>query len=285
MTRPVHRGSGRLDPAAQPGSLVDYLDRVATSPAGTDYTRRTLDALGLAPGRRLLDVGCGGGHALVAAAELVGPAGMVVGIDASVTMAAAAQARAAGRAHVAVVVADAQRLPFAADAFDGCRAERVLQHVPDPAAALAEMTRVTRAGGLVVVGDTDWGGWLLDAPNDQVTHAVLQAAARRSRNPWIGRQLVGLFQQAGLDDLQVEVVTFPGTDFDWAASVHGLAAAVEQAVGSGTLTSRQAHVWLEDRRRAAGQGRFFSALPLVTVIGRKPAWAAGGQPHQHLDSQ
>lgn len=251
MTRPARRGFDRRDTAAQPGSLVDYLDRVTTSVAGADYTRRTLDALGVAAGQRLLDVGCGGGHALQAAAELVGAAGLVVGIDASATMAAAAQARAVGRGSVTVVVADAQRLPFADGAFDGCRAERVLQHVPDPAAALAEMTRVTRPGGLVLVGDTDWGGWLLDAPDDQTTHAVLQAAARRSHNPWIGRQLVGLFQHAGLDNLQIEVVTYPGTDFDWAASVHGLAAAVEQAIGSGALTSEQAHAWFQDRQRAA----------------------------------
>jgi hypothetical protein len=130
------------------------------------------------------------------------------------------------------------------------------------------MARVTRPGGLVLVGDTDWGGWLLDAPDDRVTHAVLAAAARRCRNPWIGRQLVGLFHRAGLGDLQVEVVTYPGSDFDWAASVHGLTAAVEQAVARGALTSGQADAWLQDRRRAAAQGRFFSALPLVTVTGR-----------------
>jgi ubiquinone/menaquinone biosynthesis C-methylase UbiE len=256
------------DTTSQPGSLVDYLDQVATSAAGTDYTRRTLHTLSAAAGQRLLEVGCGGGHALQAAAELVGATGLVMGIDASATMAAASQARVAGRGRVRVLVADAQRLPFADGVFDGCRAERVLQHLPDPAEALAEMVRVTRPGGLVLVGDTDWGGWLLDAPDDPATHAVLAAAAGRSRNPWIGRQLVGLFHQAGLGDLQVEVVTFPGSDFDWAARVHGLAAAVEQAIASGALTSEQAHAWLHDRRRAAAQGQFFSALPLITVTGR-----------------
>jgi ubiquinone/menaquinone biosynthesis C-methylase UbiE len=150
--------------------------------------------LGLASGQRLLDVGCGGGHVLQAAAELGGPAGLVVHIDADATMTAASQARVADRLSVSVCLADAQRLPFADGASDGCRAERVLQHLDGPAAALAEMARVTRAGGLVLVGDTDWGGCLLD-PNDQATHTVLQAAARRSQHPWIGRQLVGLFQQ------------------------------------------------------------------------------------------
>jgi SAM-dependent methyltransferase len=224
--------------------------------------------LGVAAGQRLLDVGCGSGHALQAAAELVGSTGLAVGVDAAATMATAAQARVAGHPHARVCLADAQHLPFADGVFDGCRAERVLQHLPDPAAALAEMARVTRPGGLVLVGDTDWGGWLLDAPDDQATHAVLEAAARRSRNPWIGRQLVGLFHQAGLGDLQVEIVTYPGSDFDWAASVHGLAAAVEQAIASGALTREQAHAWHQDRRRAAAQGQFFSALPLITVTGR-----------------
>lgn len=39
---------------------------------------------------------------------------------------------------------------------------------------------------------------------------------------------------------------YPGSDFDWAARVHGLTAAVEQAIASGVLTSEQAHGWLED---------------------------------------
>jgi hypothetical protein len=56
-------------------------------------------------------------------------------------------------------------------------------------------------------------------------------------------------------------VIYPGSDFDWAARFHGLTAAVEPAIASGALTSEQAHGWLEDRRRAAAQGRFFSALP------------------------
>jgi ubiquinone/menaquinone biosynthesis C-methylase UbiE len=268
MTEPVHRGFDQVDTVPQPGSLVDYLDRVATSAAGADYTRGTLQALGLGVGQRVLDVGCGSGHALQAAAELVGSSGLVVGIDAAATMATAAQARLAGHPTARVCLADAQHLPFANGVFDGCRAERVLQHLPDPAGALAEMARVTRPGGLVLVGDTDWGGWLLDAPDDQTTHAVLEAAARRCRNPWIGRQLLGLFHQAGLGDLQVEILTYPGSDLDWAARVHALTTAVEHAIASGALTGEQAHAWLQDRRRAAAQGRFFSALPLVTVTGR-----------------
>lgn len=269
MGRPTHHGFGQVDAASRPAELTDYLDRVAASPIGADYARWTLRAIGAASGQQVLDVGCGAGHALLAAAELVGPDGRVVGVDTSATMLAAAQARVRAAGRVRLCLADAQHLPFADGVFDGCRAERVLQHLPDPAAVLAEMARVTRPGGRILAGDTDWGGWLLEAPQDQVTQAVLQAAAQRSRHPWIGRQLVGLFRQAGLQGLQAHVLTYPSTDYDWAARVHGLAAAVERAVASGALTSKQGQRWLEGRRRAAAEGRFLSAVPVVTVIGDK----------------
>jgi ubiquinone/menaquinone biosynthesis C-methylase UbiE len=189
MSSPANHGFGQVDAAPQPAALTDYLDRVATSPVGADYTRWTLRAVGVASGQRVLDVGCGAGHALLAAADLVGPDGDAVGVDRSATMLAAAQARVrpASRSRVGLCQADAQRLPFADGIFDRCRAERVLQHLPDPV-AVAEMVRVTRPGGRVLVGDTDWGGWLLEAPDDHLTRAILQAAAQRCRHPWIGRR-------------------------------------------------------------------------------------------------
>jgi SAM-dependent methyltransferase len=102
--------------------------------------------------------GRGSGHALQAAAELLGSTGLAVGVDAAATMATAARARIAGDPNARVCLADAQQLPFADGRFDGCRAERVPQHLTDPAGALAEMARLTRRGGLVLVGDTDPGG-------------------------------------------------------------------------------------------------------------------------------
>jgi SAM-dependent methyltransferase len=136
----------------------------------------------------------------------------------------------------------------------------VLQHLPDPAAAVAEMVRVTRPGGRVLVGDTDWGGWLLEAPDDHLTHAILQAAAQRCRHPWIGRRLVDLFRRAGLHGLQAHALTHPSTDYDWAARVHGLAAAVDRAVASGALTRGDSSVpsqsspWLATSSREPARG-------------------------------
>jgi ubiquinone/menaquinone biosynthesis C-methylase UbiE len=53
----------------------------------------------------------------------------------------------------------ATRLEFADAAFDGCRTERVLQHVADPRTAVLEMIRVAKPGGWIVCCEPDWGRW------------------------------------------------------------------------------------------------------------------------------
>jgi ubiquinone/menaquinone biosynthesis C-methylase UbiE len=100
----------------------------------------------------VLDVGCWAGDGLRSLAEFVGATGRVVGVDTSKAMLAEARARTEGLA-VECRVGDAHRLEFATDTFDACRADRVFQHLERPREALAELVRVTRPGGWIVVMD------------------------------------------------------------------------------------------------------------------------------------
>jgi ubiquinone/menaquinone biosynthesis C-methylase UbiE len=113
----------------------------------------------LQTGQTLLDVGCGPGNLTVDLAARVAP-GAVVGVDRSekVIELAREEAAGAGATNVTFQVADAYALPFEDGSFDVAHAHQLLQHLGDPVAALRELRRVVRPGGVVAVRDADYAG-------------------------------------------------------------------------------------------------------------------------------
>jgi SAM-dependent methyltransferase len=110
----------------------------------------------LRPGMSLLDVGCGPGTITADLATRLAP-GRVVGLDASAEVIHEARKGAAdGPAGLSYEVGDLFQLDYDDGAFDVVHAHQVLQHVGDPVAALVEMKRVCRSGGLVAARDGDY---------------------------------------------------------------------------------------------------------------------------------
>ena len=115
------------------------------------------ERLNISPGDRVLDVGCGTGNDVRMLASLVGPTGWVTGIDLSKTMIVAHERSRASSLPVSFALGDARSLDFPDNPFDACRCETVLMHLDgSPARAIAEMARVTRSRGRVVVADFHW---------------------------------------------------------------------------------------------------------------------------------
>jgi SAM-dependent methyltransferase len=105
---------------------------------------------GLRPGDRVLDLGCGTGRALPALRSAVGDEGTVIGIDVTPEMLHAVRGHGRGEA-AALLLADARRLPLAPASLDAIFAAGLVQHLPDPVAGLAELARVTRPDGTLVL--------------------------------------------------------------------------------------------------------------------------------------
>ena len=108
-----------------------------------------IDRAEVAPGDRVLDVGCGCGHTSLELARRVGPGGFVLGIDISTSMLerAAARAKEAGIAHVRFENADAQTFAFSPSAFDLLYSRMGVMFFDDPLAAFENQLRALRSGG------------------------------------------------------------------------------------------------------------------------------------------
>lgn len=206
----------RVDEQPDSGPFVGFLDLVNALPEIQAVKERMIARLGLGPGQRVLDVGCGTGDDVRRLAGLVAPSGRAVGVDLSLAMVNEARQRAvASDLPVEFHQGDITHLDFPDSSFDAARGERVLLHAPEAAAAVAELARVTRPGGRVVVFDLDMGMVALDHPDPVPTRRIMNALSDKVSNGCIGRQLPRLFRGAGLHDVEVEPasVIFPQFPF------------------------------------------------------------------------
>src|SRR3712207_6480462 len=201
----------------------------------------------LRTGMRVLDVGCGPGTITVGLAAAVAP-GEVVGIDREDRPLDQARALAAERGVVNArfELADLHALPFAAASFDAAFLHGVLEHVPDPVAALRAIKRVVRPGGVVGARSPDITVCCLH-PSDPVLETALSVFARfRARiggHADIGRALRSVLRDAGLSDvvMSMSMESFGTTDGTraWAdvwEGYFGQPTVAEQAVGFGLAT-------------------------------------------------
>jgi ubiquinone/menaquinone biosynthesis C-methylase UbiE len=138
-----------------------FFDRVSSqwdTMRSSFYNSGVIDALAararIDKAMTVADVGTGTGFV---AAGLGPLAARVIGIDNSAPMLAVAAGNfdALGIDNALVVQGDLDRLPLPDDSVDAAVANMVLHHAPDPAAMVAEMTRVTRPGGWVAITDAD----------------------------------------------------------------------------------------------------------------------------------
>jgi SAM-dependent methyltransferase len=234
---------------------------------------RSYAAMRIELGQHVLDSGSGTGIDTLALAHRVGPLGKVVGVDSDPEMVAVAQARAE-RANidswVTHIATDITALPFGDGAFHAARCDRLLQVLPEPTGALAEMVRVTRRGGWVVAIDTDWGTFSIHTDETDLERRLVRVQADLMRpNGYIGRQLYGLFKSQGLSDTSVDGVTHIVNDYPVARIAFGMDMIERTALDAGVLNKEELRRLHESLERTNAQGSFFASVGMVLVAGRK----------------
>ena len=226
----------------------------------------------LRPGMSLLDVGSGPGTITADLAARVAP-GRVTALETSERVLQYTRAEVASRGCTTAgfVVGDVLALDFPADSFDVVHAHQVLQHIADPVAALREMIRVCRPGGVVAARDGDYGGFVWYPANrglDRWNELYHAAARANGGEPDAGRYLLAWARAAGGWDVQASSSTW--CYFDpagraewggmWADRIVGSDIAA-QLVTSGLASAAELeHVAAAWREWAADPDGWFSVL-------------------------
>jgi len=166
-----------------------------------ELRQRVLDVAQLHPGGSLLDVGCGTGTLAVGAAARLGSSGRVVGVDPAPRQIARARSKARrARASVDFEIGVIEELPFADESFEVVTSTLMLHHLPDDlkGRGLAEIARVLKPGGLLVVADFD------TASGDGAT----------GDSSAVGH-VPDLLANAGFTGVDRQAVVFPRTHHGW----------------------------------------------------------------------
>ena len=179
----------------------DLVNRIISLGVDQSWRQKTVAALELSAGARVLDLATGTADLAIQVARDA-PDSHIVGLDPSSRMLEFGrrkvhEAQLGGR--VELVTGDAQSLPYAAGSFDGVCIAFGIRNVPDRPRALAEMARVTRPGGRVAIlelSEPSSGGWLSPLARFHV-HTLV---------PWLGSLISGANEYRYL---QRSIAAFP----------------------------------------------------------------------------
>ena len=173
-------------------------------------TDALLDAAGVGARMHCADVGCGGGHVSRSLAGRVGTKGRVIGLDFDPVKLEAArrESRRAGLGNLEFLVADVSGWEETAS-YDVVYGRFIVSHLPERAALVARMAAALRPGGTLVLEDIDFSGAFSHPANDayaRYCELYTQVVERRGGDANAGRDLYAFCLDAGLRDVQVNVV-------------------------------------------------------------------------------
>ena len=236
------------------------IEAVYLTPDVVAQRQQVLQTLDPQQGERALDIGCGPGLTSQALGEAVGASGHVLAVDLAEPMLDLARQRCQSLEQVQFQNLDVTHLPLPDGSLDIALATQVYEYVPAVASALKELARVLRPGGRVLLVDTDWESAVWASRDDQRMRHVLETWNEHIPWPQLPRSLVQILQQAGFQDVQVEVMPLLNTRFDLHTYSAGMLDVIGAFVtGRNGLSAQEVMDWQADvRSMDAHSGYFFS---------------------------
>ena len=259
-------GFAHIDTSPVSARLVEYLTSVSAVP----FIRQAKDVsyrlLGLTTGSVVLDVGCGLGDDVRELARIVGANGIAYGVDLSNRILDLARDRNSSISNSQFVQGSAASLPFGDAVFDAARAERCLLHVEEPQRCLAQLVRVVKPGGIIVLLDIDFQTLLINSSDKATTNIVMTFFSESMVNGFYVRETPELFARLGCSVIAIESVTVTFDKYGSLSAVLDLSAVIERVVSNRLLSPEDANEWLLD---VSSRDPFFASMTMFVIAVKK----------------
>lgn len=219
---------------------------------------RTLDALALQAGERILDAGCGTGLLLEQMAISVGDKGQAVGLDYSPDMLDMARRRCQNLAHVELQQGSVEHLNFASNSFDVISCTQTLLYVEQVEKALREIHRVLKSHGRVGIIETDWRGVVFNSLDELMTRKILTAWDNAVESPNLPVKLGELLRRLNFNDIKVEAIPIINTSYnDNNFSSGMLKGFAKNAVKQAAITQQESDQWQAQIQQLVERNAYF----------------------------
>jgi ubiquinone/menaquinone biosynthesis C-methylase UbiE len=231
---------------------------------------QTLRALELKEGEQVLDIGCGPGLLAHDIAASVGRTGRVCGIDISEDMLAMSRKRCAEQSWTEFQNADATKLPYSDRSFGAAVSTQVYEYVADVPAALAELYRVMRPGGRVVILDTDYGSLVIHTEDEVRMKRILSAWDEHFVHARLPRTLSWQLRDAGFIIQHRDVIPMFNPEYhDNTYAKRALGIMAGFAAGRKGVSKDEAEAWLAEFSELGTQGKFFFSINRYLFVASK----------------
>lgn len=249
--------------------LVDILELRAADPQQQAMREAYLSDIEFPADARVVEVGCGSGAVTRALASRSG-VGEVVGVDPSPVFIEKGRELAHDFPNLSFIEGDGRALPLEDESFDVVVFHTTLCHVPRPELALAEASRVLRAGRLLAVFDGDYATVTCASGDFDPLQTCAEACVDYLvHDRWLVRRLPKLALAAGF-----ELMGFRSHSYMEAPSSGGYMLAIidrgaDALAASGAITEETAGALKAEARRRSDAGEFFGHIAYASLIAQK----------------
>jgi len=218
---------------------------------------RIIEALGLTPGFRVLDVGSGPANQVFEMSPVVGDRGRIDGVDAAESAIEIARQRCSGLNNVNFQLGEASSLPFDDATFDAVMSSQVFEYLDDVPTALAEMFRVLKPGGRVLIHDSEWGALIWRSSDPKRMARFMDIWDGHLADPHLPQSLNRKLIDAGFMNMRTEPVVHVETNYDPTSVSAILIKFFVGYVVSQGVSQIEADSWADDIKAMGASGDYF----------------------------